>query len=103
MYAFIHACIMLHACANQIWSALRRVQMGRVVRSKMPLGLHSDIRESGANLSVGEKQLLCLVTAYGVWVRTVRTDPTRAGPGKSAGRAVWLGCASLCVGRVVGR
>ena len=56
---------------TQIWSALRRVQMHRVVRSKMPLGLHSDIRESGANLSVGEKQLLCLVClpACGMWVR----------------------------------
>ncbi|CAF3410899.1 unnamed protein product [Rotaria socialis] len=47
----------------EIWSALEQVQLKKVVSDVMSNGLHSLISESGLNLSVGQKQLVCLARA----------------------------------------
>jgi ATP-binding cassette subfamily C (CFTR/MRP) protein 4 len=39
------------------------VQLKRLVNDVMSNGLHSFVSESGSNLSVGQKQLVCLARA----------------------------------------
>ncbi|CAF1451360.1 unnamed protein product [Adineta steineri] len=47
----------------EIWHALEQVQLKTLVSDVMPNGLHSLVSESGSNLSVGQKQLVCLARA----------------------------------------
>ena len=47
----------------EIWHALEQVQLKRLVTEVMPEGLQSLVSESGSNLSVGQKQLVCLARA----------------------------------------
>ncbi|CAF3680029.1 unnamed protein product [Rotaria sordida] len=47
----------------EIWNALEQVQLKKLVRDMMFNGLHSLVSESGSNLSVGQKQLVCLARA----------------------------------------
>ncbi len=44
----------------EIWLALEQVQLKTLVTEVMSNGLHSMVTESGSNLSVGQKQLVCL-------------------------------------------
>lgn len=46
----------------EIWSCLEMVNLRELIKS-MPLGLDSSISSGGTNLSVGEKQLMCLARA----------------------------------------
>ncbi|UJR10923.1 hypothetical protein I4U23_015108 [Adineta vaga] len=46
-----------------IWRALEQVQLKTLVADEMTDGLHSIVTESGSNLSVGQKQLVCLARA----------------------------------------
>lgn len=48
---------------EEIWYALEQVQLKALVAEGMPNGLHSMVSESGSNLSVGQKQLVCLARA----------------------------------------
>ena len=45
-----------------LWNALEKVQLKRSVR-EMKLGLMSNVQAGGSNLSVGQKQLICLARA----------------------------------------
>ena len=47
----------------EIWHALEQVQLKRLVTEVMTEGLQSLVSESGSNLSVGQKQLVCLARA----------------------------------------
>jgi ABC-type multidrug transport system fused ATPase/permease subunit len=42
-----------------LWAALEKVQLKR----EMNMGLESQVEASGANLSLGQKQLICLARA----------------------------------------
>jgi ABC-type multidrug transport system ATPase subunit len=46
----------------QVWSSLESVNLKEMIKS-MPNGLNSTISSGGTNLSVGEKQLICLARA----------------------------------------
>jgi ATP-binding cassette subfamily B protein len=48
---------------DQIWEAIRVVGAGRFVE-RLPEGLDHDVRERGATLSVGQRQLIAFVRAY---------------------------------------
>ena len=47
----------------EIWTALEQVQLKALVAKNMPDGLHLVVSEGGSNLSVGQKQLVCLARA----------------------------------------
>ena len=46
-----------------IWDALERVQLKETIKETMKDGLDSEILKAGSNLSVGQKQLICLARA----------------------------------------
>ncbi|CAF4697955.1 unnamed protein product [Rotaria socialis] len=48
---------------TEIWDALEQVQLKKFVAENLQDGLHSIMTESGSNLSVGQKQLMCLARA----------------------------------------
>ncbi|CAF4222447.1 unnamed protein product [Rotaria sp. Silwood2] len=47
----------------EIWNVLEQIQLKTLVTDRMSNGLHSLVSESGSNLSVGQKQLVCLARA----------------------------------------
>ncbi|CAF5005137.1 unnamed protein product [Rotaria sp. Silwood1] len=47
----------------EIWNALEQVQLKKLVIDMMSNGLHSLVSENGSNLSIGQKQLVCLARA----------------------------------------
>ncbi|CAF4355820.1 unnamed protein product, partial [Adineta steineri] len=47
----------------EIWNVLEQIQLKTFVKDRMSHGLHSLINENGSNLTMRQKQLICLARA----------------------------------------
>ncbi|CAF1167966.1 unnamed protein product [Adineta steineri] len=47
----------------EIWNALEQVQLKTFVKDRMSHGLHSLVNENGSNVSMEQKQLVCLANS----------------------------------------
>lgn len=86
---------------ERLWQVLEAVKMAGFVRTMLPAGLNSPVLERGANISVGQRQLICFARALLLDAPIVLMDEPTASVDLETDAAIQIAVRELFRGKTI--